>query len=297
MLQSILKSTGVFMLIVIGFILILFLPREKEVTFLSAFQIEADYPFSFELYLERIEDFTGHILTEKGLGEARTGRPVSEEAGIFVARSLKIVLPAFIVSMLLGTLMGAVQFYRRTKFTGKLQNFLSWMFSSIPDFFLFIAIQYLFILMMQHGLPHFKLYGHENWYSFLLPLISLSLFPFLHMSRFTSAALENEMGEEYVRTAYAKGLGDFKALLHMLWNCWSPIMNQAQMVMLYILSSLPIIEKLAGYNGAGKELLFSISSNDEIKALSLMLPFLFIMFLTIILSQTAKLWLVQKERV
>lgn len=69
MLQSILKSTGVFMLIIIGFILILFLPREKELTFLSAFQIEADYPFSFELYVERIEDFTGHILTEKGLGK------------------------------------------------------------------------------------------------------------------------------------------------------------------------------------------------------------------------------------
>ncbi|MCM3091263.1 ABC transporter permease [Cytobacillus sp. FSL R5-0377] len=297
MLHSLLKSISVLVLIVIGFILILLLPREKEVTVFSSFHIEADYPFSFELYLESIENFTSHILTDKGFGESRSGLPVSEEAGIFVARSLKIVMPAFLVSMLLGTLMGAVQFYRRGKFTGKLQSFLSWMFSSIPDFFLFIAIQYLFILMMQYGLPHFKLYGHENWYSFLLPLISLSVFPFLHMSRFTVSALENEMGEEYVRTAYAKGLGDFRALVHMLWNCLSPIMNQAQLVMLYILSSLPIIEKLAGYNGAGKELLFSISANDEMKALSLMLPFLIIMFITIIFSQTARLWLVQKERV
>lgn len=297
MLHSILKSISVFVLIFIGFILILLLPREKEVTVFSSFHVEADYPFSFELYLERIENFTSHILTEKGFGESRTGLPVSEEAGIFVARSLKIVLPVFMASMVLGTLMGAVQFYRRAKFTGKLGSFISWMFSSIPDFFLFIAIQYLFILMMQSGMPHFKLYGHENWYSFLLPLISLSVFPFLHMSRFTAAALENEMGEEYVRTAYAKGLGDFRALIHMLWNCLSPIMNQAQLVMLYILSSLPIIEKLAGYNGAGKELLFSISSNDELKALSLMLPLLLIMFITIILSQTATLWLIQKERI
>ncbi|WP_264738367.1 ABC transporter permease [Cytobacillus firmus] len=296
MLHSIIKSAAVFLLILIGFILILLLPREQELTVFSAFHVEADYPFSFELYKERIQDFTDYIITEKGLGDARSGRPVSEESGIFVMRSIKIILPAFMVSMLLGTLMGALQFYRRKKFTGKLQNFLSWLFSSVPDFFLFIAIQYLLILMMQQGLPHFKLYGHENWYSFLLPLISLSVFPFLHMSRFTSAALENEMGEEYVRTTYAKGLGDFKALLHMLWNCWSPILNQAQLVMLYILSSLPIIEKLAGYNGAGKELLFSISSNDEIKALSLMLPFLFIMFITIILSQIAKFWLVPKGR-
>ncbi|UQX54615.1 hypothetical protein M5V91_01755 [Cytobacillus pseudoceanisediminis] len=134
MLYSILKSAAVFLLILIGFILILLLPREQEIAVFSAFHVEADYPFSFELYKERIQDFTVYIVTEKGLGDARSGRPVSEESAIFVKRSIKIILPAFMVSMLLGTLMGALQFYRRKNFPGSFRTFFPGCFLPYPIF-------------------------------------------------------------------------------------------------------------------------------------------------------------------
>ncbi|WP_163100395.1 ABC transporter permease [Peribacillus alkalitolerans] len=296
MVWQITKSLLVFLLILTGFILLLLLPREKEVIVFSAHHIETRYPFSFALYKDRIDGFIDYFQTEKGFGTVeRTGVPIKDEVKEMLGRSMKIVIPAFILSVSLGMLFGVIRFYHRSRKRGKIQAALSWIFSSIPDFFLYIAIQYMFIKLISLGFPHFNLYGSDHWYSFILPLFAVSLFPFIHMSNFTTAALENEMGQEYLRTAYAKGLGTSKALVHMLWNCWSTLLNQTQLVMLYILSSLPIIEKLSGYNGAGYQLLQSILENEEARALAYMLPFLGFMFTAIVLAQVLKNVLVPKE--
>jgi oligopeptide transport system permease protein len=295
MIIKLLKYTSIFSFILIGFILLLLLPREKEIEVFSSFHIEASYPFSVEKYVENMDEFILHFQTEKGFGISSTGESIREEAKLYVTRSLKIILPAFFISMGLGILLGVLQFYHRDRKRGKISAFLFWVFSSIPDFFLYISIQYLLIKLIRLGLPHIHLFGHEQWYSFIIPLISLIIFPLTHMVKFTSTTLENEMGREYIRTVYAKGLGHVKALLHMLWNCWPAILNQAQLTMLYILTSLPIIEKLSGYNGAGKELLGSILRNDEIRSLALMLPFLLLMFAIIVLSQSLKYYLMPIE--
>ncbi|WP_108672359.1 ABC transporter permease [Peribacillus acanthi] len=296
MVWQITKSFLIFLLILTGFILILLLPREKEVVVFSVHHVETKYPFSFELYKERIDDFIHHFQTEKGFGTVeRTGIPIKDEVKEMLGRSIKIVIPSFIISVSLGILFGVVRFYNRSRKLGKIQATLSWFFSSIPDFFLYIAIQYMFIKLIRVGFPHFNLYGSDQWYSFILPLCAVSLFPFIHMSNFTTAALENEMGQEYLRTVYAKGLDKTKALVHMLWNCWSTLLNQTQLVMLYILSSLPIIEKLSGYNGAGYQLLQSILENEEARALAYMLPFLGFMFAAMVLTQILKNVLVPKE--
>ncbi|MDZ5473210.1 ABC transporter permease subunit [Bacillus sp. 31A1R] len=288
MFVQILKTFFVFILIVTGFLLILLLPKEKEITVISPFHIEAEYPFTFNHYKGNINEFFTHLKNEKGFGDSYTGVPILEETQILLGRSLKIILPAFLFSLVFGTFFGVLQFYYREKKRGKIQAFFSWFFSSFPDFFLFMTIQYVLILLIQKGFPHFSLYGNDQWYTFIIPLISITIFPFIHMVKITSAALEKEMGQEYLRTVYSKGLGTKKALIHMLWNSWTTILNQGQFIMLYILSSLPIIEKLAGYKGAGIKMLESILASNHISAFALMLPFLFIMFLTIVITQTIK---------
>ncbi|TFB14638.1 ABC transporter permease [Filobacillus milosensis] len=292
MTWQITKNFLLFLLILVGFILILLLPRERAITTSGPLQFDAHYPFSLELYLESIEEFVTYIKTEKGFGETRGGNPILDEVKRFMTRSLKIIVPAFIISMIVGSLLGLLQFYLRHRKCGKVLSFFSWVFASIPDFFLFIAIQY---LLMRAGLPKFGLFGNEEWYSFIIPLISLTIFPLAHMIKVTVVAMENEMGQDYVRTVFSKGLNKVEAIKHMFWNCWSTMVNQSQMVMLYILSSLPIIEKISSYNGAGYQLLQSILNNEDIRALGLMLPFLILMFLVVVISQAIKNWYIPKE--
>ncbi|WP_409304044.1 ABC transporter permease subunit [Peribacillus sp. SCS-155] len=282
------KISFIFILILLGFILILLLPREMKVTVVSPFATKAEFPFSFELYQAKMTAFIDYIQTEKGFGERR-GEPISKELQRLLPRSLMIIIPAFVCSMVFGVLFGVLQFLSRNSILGKFQASVSWLFSSIPDFFLYIVIQLILIKQMNRGgLPHMHIYGHDYWYSFIFPCLAITIFPLLHMAKFTASALQSQASEEYIRTAYAKGLGSSQVLRHMLWNCWPGLLNQTQVIMLYILSSLPIIEKLSSYKGAGYVLLESIQGHDDIRALAYMLPFLCLMFLTILSSQIVK---------
>jgi oligopeptide transport system permease protein len=74
----------------------------------------------------------------------------------------------------------------------------------------------------------------------------------------------------------------------MFKNSLNGLLNQTQVIMLYILTSLPIIEKLSSYRGAGYELLESILNNEDSRAIAYLIPFLVIMLLTIYLSETIK---------
>lgn len=292
---EIVKSLLVFMLIVIGFILLLLLPRDLEVIHHGGLVFTSQYPFTFELFKENIQAFIQYFQTEKGFGINRYGVPIIEEVQKYIKRDLYLIIPAFMLSIIFGTLLGIVQFYFREKFIGRVQAIFSWIFSSVPDFFFFIAIQYLLIKLFHLGFPQFSLYGNDHWYNFFVPMIALTIFPLLYMVKFTAASLENEVGQDYLRTARAKGLRPTSVLKHMLWNCLYSIFNQTQFIMLYILSSLPIIEKLSSYQGAGYHLLGSIQAHEDERALAFMLPFLILMFVTILFSKLVKFWTVPQK--
>lgn len=288
MMWKIARNTMIFLTVIILFILILLLPKEREIEALGGIRFVADYPFTFELYKENISTFINHFQEEKGFGTTTAGMPLTEFMQRFLIRSLKIIAPAFVLAMMFGTALGVLLFYFKSKKRGRIFSFFTWVFASIPDFFLFITLQYILILLMQNGFPKFNLFNDDDWYSFIIPCLSLTLFPLFHMVKVTAVAMENEMGEEYIRTAESKGMTRRRVIGHIFWNAWSTIVNQSQMVMLYILSSLSIIEKLSNYNGAGYQLLESILKNDSVLALLFFLPFLILMYLVVMLAQFAR---------
>lgn len=285
------RGLFIILMILLGFISLLLLPREIEITHVHFNVFTADYPFRMELYKREFKEFFQYVKTEKGFGNTNTGVPIVKEVQNLLGRSLKIIIPSFVISMVVGTILGTLQFYYREKVFGKLSSIVSWIFSSVPDFFLYIALQYLLIKLMNAGMSRFSLYGHDHWYSFIIPLIAITLFPLIHIAKFISMSLANEMSQEYVRTSYAKGLVNIQVLLGMLKNCLSGLINQSQVVMVYILTSLPIIEKLSSYRGAGYQLLQSILNNEDIRALAYMIPFLLIMFAILLLVESVKHWL------
>ncbi|WP_442598229.1 ABC transporter permease subunit [Neobacillus sp. D3-1R] len=289
------KGLVIILMILVGFILLLLLPREMKITHVHFNVFTADFPFNMEIYKENISQFIQTIKTERGFGKTNTGVPIVQEVQTLLSRSLLIIIPSLLISMILGTFLGTLQFYFREKVWGKLISVFSWLFSSIPDFFLFIAFQYLLIKLMNAGLTRFSLYGQDHWYSFIIPLIAITLFPLVHMAKFISMSLEKEMSQEYVRTSYAKGLVSIQVLARMLKNCLSGLLNQTQVVMVYILTGLPIIEKLSSYRGAGYQLLQSILGNEDRRALAHMIPFLIIMLVVLLLAESIKRWLLPHQ--
>jgi oligopeptide transport system permease protein len=288
MFWKIVTHVFIFSILLLGFALLLLLPREIKIIPKGLSSFIAEYPFNLELIKSNIHHFINYIKEEKGLGHIRTGMKVSDSTILLFNRSLTIILPSFFVSIAAGLLLGAAQYRFREKFLGKILSFINWIFSAIPDFFLYIAIQYLLIKLIKAGFPNLDLYGNENWYSFILPMLALSLFPTVHIAKFLSFSLQNESTQDYIRTSYSKGMREWKVLLHMLKNSAAGLLHQTQIVMLYILTSLPIIEKLSNFRGAGYQLLESILDNQDNQALGLIIPFLLLMSAVIMVSQVIK---------
>lgn len=294
MLWKLGRNTLIFMSVLVLFILILLLPKETEITGFGVLW-EAEYPFTLAIYQENINDFIQYFKEEKGFGTTPGGVPLLLHMVNFLQRSLKIIIPSFILSLTIGTALGVLLFYIRNKKRGRALSFMSWIFDSIPDFFLFIAIQFLLTLAMKHGFPKFNLYSSDDWYSYIIPCISLTIFPLFHMVKLTATTMEVEVGEEYVRTALAKGMTQQRVLVHIFWNAWSTIINQSHIILLYILSSLPIIEKLSNYNGAGYQLLESVLNNEAIRAVVFFLPFLILLYIVVLLAHLFRKWLLPED--
>jgi oligopeptide transport system permease protein len=289
MIWKALRGILIMVFLLLGFALLLLLPREMKVIQLGPLSVIAKFPFSMELFINNIKSFLDYIHEQNGLGHIKTGMTVSQSTMIYFRRSLSIILPSFIGSVAAGIILGSAQFRYRDKKVGRVLNFFNWFFSSVPDFFLYIGIQYLLIKLIRDGFPDFNLYGNDDWYSFIFPSIALSIFPMVHIAKYVSVSLLHESKQDYIRTSYSKGMTETKVQVHMLKNCSAGICNQTQIIMLYILTSLPIIEKLSSFKGAGFALLDSILGNQDNQALGLMIPFLLLMTLVITIAQILKL--------
>src|SRR5690625_4486198 len=139
------RNTIIFILVIVIFILILLLPKNMEIQMVGDLRFEANYPFTIQLYKQNFNEFIDHFQTEKGFGTTPGGEPLIKHMQRFLLRSLKIIAGAFILSMGLGTVLGVLLFHVRNKKRGRIFSFISWMLASVPDFFLFITMQYIII--------------------------------------------------------------------------------------------------------------------------------------------------------
>jgi oligopeptide transport system permease protein len=282
-IYSLFKTLFIYASIALIILLIVLIPVGTETKVENYDQV---YHYNWSVYWVEAKETINQLLRGNGLGITKFGVSVFQHTHTYVIRSLWIILPGFILSVLLGLLKGLID-YRIERVSssvfGRLWNTL---FTSLPDFFIFILIQYSFMILARKGFPSLDLYGYEHWYNTILPILSLVTFPVFYLSKIVQVDLKNEENQEYILTAKAKGVSSFWIVLqHMLKNCLQTIMSHFQTLFIFILSSLPIIELLSAYNGAGYQLLMGIQSGEYKLVIGYLYIFLFIMIIAIWFSK------------
>jgi ABC-type dipeptide/oligopeptide/nickel transport system permease component len=97
----------------------------------------------------------------------------------------------------------------------------------------------------------------------LLPILVLSARPIAYLTRQSFIALDRVMEENYIQTAYAKGLGQrYTVLIHALRNVAVPILTAVGVSLRFSLGSLPIVEFLFLWPGMGLRLLQAINNRE-----------------------------------
>jgi peptide/nickel transport system permease protein len=201
--------------------------------------------------------------------------PVADVLAATLPRSLGLLGVTLVVSTLAGILLGVLAAISRRKLAASLLLFSSILGASAPSFFLALLLQIL-VLWVTRSVGHFVLpVGGFGWGAELvLPTLVLAARPLAQIARITYIKTREALEQDFVRTAFGKGLSFRKVLCrHVARNVAIPVLTTAAVSLRFALGSLPIVEVYFGWSGAGFTLLRAISSQDDNLTVALLLAF------------------------
>ncbi len=242
---------------IVGFIfltllVIIFVQFPRNIEYIGVGNaVKGTYVFSWEQYRDNLHFFFKELIYERNLGQTFFERPVEVEAVEYALKSLPLIAISLFLSIPLGIAKGVMDLRHSNRKTNFLGNGTTAFFQSVPDFMVIICVQWGLMELMSWGLPRFSVYMDDEWYSFILPSLLLTLFPAAYLARITSMALGSQEEQLYILFARAKGLSERVVLWkHMLRNCWPAILNHLPSIVSVTLSNLLIVEYLTQYRGA-----------------------------------------------
>ena len=181
--------------------------------------------------------------------------PVSSLLTEFFLRTLLLAGSALALTVLLAVPLGVLQGARRNKSVDYAVSGSLLAVYSMPTFLL--GVIFIFILSIKfHVLPttatNFGQSIVADVRALVLPILTLSIGNIAYFSRYVRSSVIDNLGEEYVRTARAKGVGGKRILVrHVLRNSLLPFISVVGISLPTIVSGALIVEVLFHYPGLG----------------------------------------------
>lgn len=192
---------------------------------------------------------------------------IGKELASRVTVSLLLGLTAFVISLIIGPLLGVISAIRRGKFIDNLVSVIANIGITAPQFWIGI----LFIFLFGVTLKWLPSYGYTlPWDNFamsvkqsILPVIVIALGPIASTSRQMRSSVLETLGEDYIRTAWAKGLNEKKVILkHVIKNSLMPVITLQGTMLRIIIGSAVVVETVFVIPGIGKLMVDSMLASD-----------------------------------
>jgi ABC-type dipeptide/oligopeptide/nickel transport system permease component len=187
------------------------------------------------------------------------GAPVLEELGQRFPRTVRLALASMAVASLIGIPAGIVAATRRLTWVDTLVMLVALAGVSMPVFWLGLNLILVFSVRLQ-WLPAF---GYETWRHLVLPAITLGTASAAVVARMTRSAMLEVLGQDYIRTARAKGLSE-RAVVnrHALRNALIPVVTILGLQLGTLLSGAVLTETVFAWPGIGRLLVDAVLARD-----------------------------------
>ena len=97
----------------------------------------------------------------------------------------------------------------------------------------------------------------------MLPVITLSLSPMANITRLTRSSMLDVLGQDYIRTARAKGVSSRKIIFgHALKNSLIPVLTYVGPMLAFIVTGSMVVEQIFAVPGIGRQFVSSINNRD-----------------------------------
>lgn len=232
---------------------------EKALTTEALAALNAKYGMDkpvFQQYVTYLKD----IVTKLDFGPSlkQRGRTVAEVIRDGFSVSAKLGLTAAAIATVSGTVLGAFAAIRRNKAADKVIMVVTTAFVSMPSFimgtFLLLIFAVEFMVLPANGAVPGGL---------ILPVITLALYPTAYITRLTRSSMLDVLGQDYIRTAKAKGVSGIKLIFgHGLKNAILPVITYLGPMIAYIVTGSLVVEQIFAVPGIGRTFVSSISGRD-----------------------------------
>jgi peptide/nickel transport system permease protein len=221
-------------------------------------QIREEYGLADPLPLQYMR-WVAHAL-QGDLGVSfKTGGPVLEELARRFPATLELAVYGMLVGIALALPLGAQAAVRRGSSADHLSRLVALAGASLPSFWL----AFILIIVFAVQLRLLPVAGRGTARHLVLPAITLGVALAAPLTRLTRSSMLEVLGEDFVRTAWAKGLHERAVVLrHALRNALIPVVTVAGMSFGHLLGGAVIVETVFAWPGVGKLVVDSIFDRD-----------------------------------
>jgi len=188
--------------------------------------------------------------------------------------TLILMIPSEIVVLLLSLAVGIYSALKQYTWVDQVVTAGSFIGYSMPIFFIALASMYLFAVNFREwGLPYLPTVGMfdpkvgktvgQVILHMVLPIFSMAVVSVSGYSRYIRSQMLEVNGQDYIRTAHAKGLSDRQVLLgHALKNAAIPIVTLIGIEIPFLLGGAVVTETIFGWPGMGRLLFDHLMRSD-----------------------------------
>ena len=198
--------------------------------------------------------------------------PVSQIIVDALPKTLSLVLGAAVLWMALGLFNGIVSARRPRSLTDRSLTLFSSIFYSMPEFLLGLLLLYFaYYRLTLAGAAWFPAGGYvpftqdpRGWaQSLVLPWLTLALLTAATYTRLTRSSLLDVLGEDYIRTARAKGLSERRVVYrHGLRSALTPVVTQFGIDIGALVGGVVVVELVFSIDGLGWEAITALSNQN-----------------------------------
>ena len=225
-------------------------PEVKQVL-MERYNLDKPLTEQFTIYL-------GNLLKGDFGVSIKTGRSITETILSSFTISLQIGLYAVIVALIFGLILGCVAAAFANRWPDRIIVSVTSVIVSVPSFVIASVLMLVFCL---------KLKWVSVWSAtdpnYILPVISLAVFPMANIIRYTKSSMLDVLGQNYIRTARAKGLEEWLVIFkHAFRNASIPIITYIGPMIAGVLTGSVVIETVFTIGGLGFQFVNGITNRD-----------------------------------
>ena len=200
------------------------------------YNLDKPVPVQFALYLKNLMhgDFGVSL---------KTGRDIKDAA---------------VLAVIAGIILGSMAALFRNGPIDRIIVFFTTLFTAMPSFVFATFLMLVFCIKLQL-LPVWD----ASSKSLILPVIALAAYPTAYVTRLTKTSMLDSLGQDYIRTARAKGVPMVKVIFkHALRNALIPVITYVGPMLAYILTGSLVVENIFTIGGLGQQFVKSINNRD-----------------------------------